>query len=229
MTKVRTPHFYGHRKRVKKKFLNMESTTNFEDYELIELTLFHAAPRKDVKPLAKNLLEKFKNISNLINADKEKLLEVNGSNENVYLLFKLIKEITKRALKEDITQKNVLSSWNELINYLKIAMGNDNVEQFRILFLNKKNVLIADDVLTKGTIDQTPIYPREVVKKALFYGASAIILVHNHPSGNPKPSAADIEMTQKVIAVCDAVNVVVHDHVIVCKDDFFSFKTNSLI
>ena len=219
----------GHRRRIKDKFLKDRLAENFLDYEVLELALFYAIPRRDVKPLAKNLMEKFKKISELINADKDKVLSVTGPNDSVYILLKLMREITKRSLKEEIAKKNVISSWTALINYLRFAMSFKNVEQLRVLFLNKSNELIADEVLSNGTIDQTLIYPREVVKKSLYYSASAIILVHNHPSGSSRPSKSDIEMTRSVIAVCKAVDIEVHDHIIICKSDFYSFKKNLLI
>jgi DNA repair protein RadC len=224
---VRDPHYVGHRLRLKQKLLR--TTEGLADYELLEVLLFSAIPRKDVKPLAKHLLEHFGNLSNLINADKEKLLLVEGMNENICCSLYLIRELIKRILKHKIVKQNVISSWDSLLDYLKSSMTSLKIEQFRILFLNKKNVLIAEEIISIGTIDQAPVYPREIVKRALFHEAGAIILVHNHPSGSPKPSKADIELTSKIIATCNSVNINVHDHVIIAGNDYYSFKSNMLL
>ena len=222
----RTPHFYGHRKRLKEKFLKTTSG-NFADYELLELVLFWSVPRRDVKPLAKELLRQFGSLAGIIYADKDKLFKIIST--SMYVNLKIIKEVIYHVLQHDVINKNVLSSWNALIDYLKTTMGYIKTEQLRILFLNNKNILIADELQSSGTVDQTSVYPREVVKKALFYEASALILVHNHPSGNPTPSKSDIELTQQIILACKTVNVTIHDHVIICKSKFFSFKSNLLI
>jgi DNA repair protein RadC len=222
------PHHVGHRQRLKSKFLQT-SPRGFDDYELLELALFQAIPRRDVKPLAKNLLSKFPDFNQLINADKEKIMAVNGSTESVYLQLRIVREMLNRIFTERVYNKNVISSWSPLLEYLKFNMGCLKLEQFRVLFLNKKNVLIADEVMATGTIDQTPVYPREIVKKSLFHEAGALILVHNHPSGNPKPSNADIDLTTQIINACKTVNVTVHDHVIIGGNEYYSFKSNMLI
>lgn len=221
------PHFLGHRKRLKEKFLL--STNHFSDYEILEILLFYAIPRKDVKPLAKTLLKTFGSLDGVINATHDKLLSVSGITDNTYIAFGVIKEIIQRMLKQNIMHQDILSSWDSLLKYLKITMGHNKTEQSRILFLNKKNILIADELQNVGTVDQTPLYPREVVKRALFHESSAIILVHNHPSGNPTPSKADITLTQSIIDACNTINVTVHDHVIISKNNFYSFKSNLLI
>lgn len=223
------PHFYGHRQRLKQKFSSSSSHEMFHDYELLELLLFPALPRKDIKPIVKSLLDNFGTIAEIIYSEKERLLSVAGTNESMYLQLLVAREIMQRVMRQNVIKKNVLSSWSSLIDYLKVAQGHMKTEQFRILFLNKKNILIADELQTKGTIDQTPIYPREVVKRALFHEASAIILVHNHPSGNPMPSKADIHLTDMVVQACQPMNITVHDHVIVCHQDFYSFKSNALL
>jgi DNA repair protein RadC len=222
------PHYVGHRKRQKDKFLKNPPST-FDDYELLELMLFQVIPRRDVKPLAKELLHKFGNFNNLINLNKEKLSEINGTNENIFLNFQIIKEILNRILAGKVLQQNVISSWGALLEYLKFNMSNLHIEQFRVLFLNKKNILIADEVMATGTIDQTPVYPREIVKRALAHEAGAIILVHNHPSGSPNPSNSDIDLTTHIVNACKTVNVNVHDHVIIGKGEYYSFKTNMLL
>lgn len=224
---VKDPHYVGHRLRLKQKLLR--TTEGLADYELLEVLLFSAIPRKDVKPLAKHLLIHFGNLSNLINADKEKLLLVEGMNENICCSLYLIRELIKRILKHKIVKQNVISSWDSLLDYLKSSMTSLKIEQFRILFLNKKNVLIAEEIIGIGTIDQAPVYPREIVKRALFHEAGAIILVHNHPSGSSKPSKADIELTSKIIETCNSVNINVHDHVIIAGNDYYSFKSNMLL
>ncbi|MDN3029799.1 MAG: DNA repair protein RadC [Candidatus Tisiphia sp.] len=205
------------------------SAENLVDYELLEMILFSVIPRKDVKPLAKELLTRFGSLADLINTDKEKLLNIKGTNDNLYINFVTMRELTNRMLKQKVINQNVISSWSILIDYLKATMGNMKTEQFRILFLNKKNVLIADEVLSQGTIDQATIYPREIIKIALFNEAGAIILVHNHPSGVSKPSNTDIKLTHKIVETCANVNISVHDHVIIAANEYFSFKSNMLL
>ena len=227
MTHIIEDHKIGHRQRLKERFI--KSPSSLHDYEILEMVLFWSIPRKDVKYLAKTLLKEFGDISSIINATHDKLLSIAGVTESVYINIRLLKELLSRSLKNIITDKNILSSWNALIEYLQGSQGNMSTEQFRILFLNKKNILIADELQEAGTIDQTPAYPREVVKRALFHEASAIILVHNHPSGNPKPSSEDIILTGDIANACKTIGVLVHDHVIICKNDFYSFKSNLLL
>lgn len=225
--KVDTPHYIGHRQRLRQRII--VSAENLADYELLEMILFSVIPRKDVKPLAKELLTRFGSLADLINTDKEKLLNIKGTNDNLYINFVIMRELTNRMLKQKVINQNVISSWSILIDYLKATMGNMKTEQFRILFLNKKNVLIADEVLSQGTIDQATIYPREIIKRALFNEAGAIILVHNHPSGVSKPSNTDIKLTHKIVETCANVNISVHDHVIIAANEYFSFKSNMLL
>ena len=222
------PHYVGHRRRLKDKFLK-HPPASVSDYELLELILFQAIPRRDVKPLAKRLLKIFGNFSNLVHADRDKLLLVDEVTESVFLQFGIVREILRRTLFDEIIDKNVISSWGSLLEYLHFNMGFLKVEQFRVLFLNKKNALIADEIMATGTIDQTPVYPREIVKKSLFHEAGAIILVHNHPSGNTTPSTADIDLTTQIVNACKTVNVAVHDHVIIGGGDYYSFKSNMLL
>jgi DNA repair protein RadC len=222
------PHYLGHRQRLKERLLSVPPES-WADYELLELILFFAIPRRDVKPLAKKLLAKFGNLSNVINTSKDQLLAIEGTNNGVYVIFLTVKELINRLLKQKITNQNVISSWSALLDYLKTSMGHLKLEQFRVLFLNKKNTLIADEVMNTGTIDQAPVYPREIIKRALFHEASAIILVHNHPSGDSKPSKADIELTNRIVETCSAVNIAVHDHVIIGNNMYYSFKSNLLL
>lgn len=225
---IETDLFTGHRQRVKQRFIE-SAIGKVADYEILEMILFLAKPRSDVKPLAKTLLANFGSLKKVLSADKMQLLQIKGVGEGVVSTFRLFIDVSARMLKEEFETKNIISSWSQLLDYLKLTMGNAPTEHFRILFLNRKNVLIADDLQETGTIDQTPVYPREVVKKALFYEASAIILVHNHPSGNCNPSKSDITMTHKVVEACAAIGVVVHDHVIITNNDYFSFKSHMLI
>lgn len=213
------PHYVGHRKHQKDKFLK-NPPHSFSDYELIELMLFQSIPRKDVKPLAKELLNKFGNLNNLINTSRKKLSEVKGITQNFFISLQIIKELMKRVLITQVMNQNVIGSWGALLEYLKFNMGNLQVEQFRVLFLNKKNSLMADKIMATGTIDQTPVYPREIIKRILVHEAGAIILVHNHPSGSAKPSSSDIELTAQIVNACMVVNVSVHDHVIIGKLQF---------
>lgn len=223
-----TPYYHGHRKRMKDKFL-ITDPASFTDYELLEILLFHAIPRRDVKPLAKELDSKFQSIHAIMHSNEDKILALDGATRSVVLLIRLIKELTARSLADKVLYQHVISSWTSLLQYLKFNMSELKIEQFRVLFLNKKNVLLADEVMANGTIDQTPVYPREIVKKALYHDAGAIILVHNHPSGNPKPSKADIDLTVEIVNACRTINVTVHDHVIVGSKDHFSFKSNMLL
>lgn len=222
------PYYIGHRKRLKEKFLNTPSDS-FTDYEILELMLFQAIPRKDVKPLAKELINKFDNLDNIVHINYDKLQEFKGVNDNIFISLKLIKELISRTLQEKIIKKNVISSWGDVINYLKFNMEHLKTEEFRVLFLNKKNILIADEIMSSGTIDETIAYPREIIKRALFHEAGALILVHNHPSGNTKPSRNDIELTHEIVKSCRAINITVHDHVIIAKNQFYSFKSNLLL
>ncbi|MDP4708822.1 MAG: DNA repair protein RadC [Rickettsiaceae bacterium] len=226
--KKEPPHYVGHRKRLKDKFLKADPAT-FSDYELLELLLFQSTPRKDVKPLAKNMLQEFGDFNQLINAERKKILAVDEATESSFLQLRIIKELINRVLQDNVRNTNIISSWSALLEYLKFNMGCLKLEQFRVLFLNKKNMLLADEVMATGTIDQTPVYPREIVKKALFHEAGAIILVHNHPSGNSNPSNSDIDLTTQIVNACNTINVSVHDHVIIGAGEYYSFKSNMLL
>ena len=222
------PHYLGHRQRLKERLFSVPAES-WPEYELLELILFFAIPRKDVKPLAKKLLGQFGNLSTLMNTSRDKLLSVEGTNDGVYIIFFAVKELINRILKQKVINQNIISSWSALLDYLKTSMSNLKLEQFRVLFLNKKNILISDEVMNTGTIDQAPVYPREIIKRALFHEASAIILVHNHPSGDIKPSKADIELTNRIVETCGTVNIAIHDHVIISNNRYYSFKSNMLL
>jgi DNA repair protein RadC len=219
--------YIGHRKRLKERFL--KAPNSLQKYELLEMMLFWSAPRRDVKDLAKSILAEFGCFNNLLNVSKERLDEIPGLGDAFYSNLQLIKVILSTVLSEEIEDKPLLGSWNALINYLQFTQGSLATEQLRILFLNSKNILIADELQETGTVDQTPVYPREVIKRCLLHEASAIIIVHNHPSGVTTPSRMDIELTKRIIEACKAVNVSVHDHIIVSKSDFYSFKNHMLI
>lgn len=200
-----------------------------EDYELLELLLFRLIPRRDTKPIAKALLEKFGSLAQVFGAPAARLQEVKGIGESVAYDLKLVSQISQRMLKSELRDKQLLSSWTAVIDYCHSAMAFEEREQFRILFLDKKNVLIADEVQQTGTVDHTPVYPREVVKRALELSTTAIILVHNHPSGDPTPSRADIDMTQLIMETAKPLGITLHDHIIIGKDGHVSFKGLKLI
>jgi len=221
-------HYRGHRDRLRQRFL-AAGPEALADYELIELLLFAAIPRRDVKPLAKGLLAAFGGLGAVLNAPADQLAARAGLGPAAVIALKSVAAAAGRMLAEEVMEKPVLSSWSRLIDYLKLTMQHEPAERFRLLFLNAKNRLIADEVQGHGTVDQAPVYPREVVKRALELAASALILVHNHPSGDPAPSRADIEMTRTLVRALEPVGVTVHDHVIIGRRDTASFKALGLI
>lgn len=222
------PHHNGHRDRLRARFVKSGAGA-CEDYELLELLLFAAIPRRDVKPLAKTLLKQFGSIAALLAADMQDLSKVKGLSDNSAALIKVVHALTQRMLIGDVEQKPILSSWKKLIDYCHVAMAHEKREQFRVLFLNRKNQLIADEVQQVGTVDHAPVYPREIVRRALELGATALILVHNHPSGDPSPSDSDISMTEEIIRAARTLDVVVHDHLIIAKSGHASFKAMGLL
>jgi DNA repair protein RadC len=222
------PHFHGHRERLKARFRD-GGGEGLADYELLELLLFQALPRRDTKPIAKALIAKFGSFSEVLAAPGQRLQEVKGVGDAVVHLLKLVQASAQRFGRDTISAKPVLDRWAAVLDYCRKSMAYEPVEQFRILFLDKKNVLIADEVQQSGTVDHTPVYPREVVKRALEVGATALILVHNHPSGDPTPSAADIAMTRQVVDIARPLGIVVHDHIVVGKGGHASFKALQLL
>jgi DNA repair protein RadC len=223
------PDFHsGHRQRLKERFLT-GGPDALPDYELLELLLFSAIPRRDTKPLAKQLLERFGSYAEVINASPERLREVKGVGDAAVTQIKLVRAAALRLMRGSIMQRPVLSSWTAVLEYCRAAMGFDDREAFRILFLDKKNRLIADEVQQRGTVDHTPVYVREVVKRALEVSASAIILVHNHPSGDPTPSRADIDMTRQIVEAAKPLGIAIHDHVIVGRQGHASLKALKLL
>jgi DNA repair protein RadC len=198
------------------------------DYELLELLLFMAIPRVDTKPIAKNLIDRFGTFGDVIAAPVERLREEKLS-ENTIAALKVVGAAALRLAKAKVMGKPALSSWEALLDYCAMEMARGQTEQFRVLFLDRKNVLIADEAQSKGTVDHTPVYPREVLKRALELGASALILVHNHPSGDPTPSRGDIQMTREIVAAAKALKIEVHDHLVIGKGKHASFKALGLL
>jgi len=222
------PHYHGHRGRLRDRFRSGGADA-LPDYELLELVLFSARPRGDMKPLAKALIAKFGSFAEVIHAPEARLAEVKGVGDEIITEIKLIAASTSRIMRGELKQRPVLSSGVAVIDYCRAAMAFAEKEQFRILFLDKKNQLIADEVQQTGTVDHTPVYPREVVKRALELSATAIILVHNHPSGDPTPSNADVQMTRQVIEIAKPLGIAIHDHIIVGRQGHASLKGLKLI
>jgi DNA repair protein RadC len=218
----------GHRQRLKQRFVR-GGPEAMPDYELLELLLFSVIPRRDTKPLAKLLLEQFGSFAEVINASPERLKEVKGVGDAAVLQLKMVRAAALRLMQGGIMQRPVLASWSTVLDYCRAAMGFEAREQFRILFLDRKNRLIADEVQQQGTVDHTPVYVREVVKRALELSASAIILVHNHPSGDPAPSRADIDMTRQIVDAARPLGIAIHDHIIVGRQGHASLKGLKLL
>jgi DNA repair protein RadC len=222
------PLYSGHRQRLRDRFRKAGGDA-LPDYELLELVLFRAIPRRDTKDLAKRLLARFGSFAEVANAPDARLKEVEGVGEAVITEIRLIRAAALRMMRSEISASPVLSSWNQVLDYLRAVQGFEMREQFRILFLDKKNKLIADEVQGQGTVDHTPVYVREVVKRALELSSTAIILVHNHPSGDPTPSRADIDMTRLIVDAGRPLGVAVHDHIIVGRGGHTSFRALRLI
>jgi DNA repair protein RadC len=218
-------HYHGHRKRIKAKFL--VNPKSLADYEILEMLLFSAYPRKDTKPIAKELVKKFGSLAKVFAAGNEELGKIIG--ESAIASIKIISEASSRLLLAEAAAKPILNNWNKLLEYARTEMGNLKIEQFRILFVNSKNMLIADEIQAEGTINHTMAYPREVVKRALELSAASIILLHNHPSGDHSPSKADVELTSQIVVAANALGVKVHDHLIISESGHFSFKSNGLL
>jgi DNA repair protein RadC len=223
-----TPHYHGHRERLRERF-HKAGPDALSDYELLEMALFPALPRRDTKPLAKALLKKFGSFAEVVHAPEMRLREVEGIGDASIHQLKLIAAAAGRIAKGQLQQRKLLSSWNDVIDYCRTTMAFADKEQFRILFLDKRNQLISDEVQQIGTVDHTPVYPREVIKRALELSATAILLVHNHPSGDPTPSQADIHMTKAIIDIAGPLGIAVHDHIIVGKNGHASMKGLRLI
>lgn len=223
------PHYFGHRQRLRERFL-ATGGEGMPDYEFLELLLGQAIRRQDMKPVAKALVERFGSLAGALSADPTELLQVKGVGEAAATTLKLVQAAALRLARQQVMNRNVIASWDKLLDYCKISMGHERVEQLRLLFLDRKNALIADEVQQRGTVDHTPLYPREVVKRALELGASALILVHNHPSGDPKPSRDDIAMTREVRDAAGRLGITLHDHVIIGRGgSYTSFRSEGLL
>ena len=217
------PHQFGHRERLRHRFMEGGEAA-LPDYELLELVLFRALPRRDTKPLAKSLIGRFGGFAEVINAPPDLLREIDGVGDAVITELKLVRAAALRLMQGEVKKREVLDSWGAVLTYCRAAMGFETREQFRVLFLDKRNRIVADEIQQQGTVDHTPVYVREIVKRALELSATAIILVHNHPSGDPTPSRADIDMTKQIVEAARNLGIVVHDHIIVGKDGHASFK-----
>lgn len=227
-SKTETPHYHGHRDRLRARFAESGAEA-MADYELLELALFRSIPRRDVKPLAKDLIKRFGDLGRTCAASLDQLTAVKGVSEKTALDLKLMHALAVRLAREQVTGRTVISSWSALLDYLRAALQHASTEEFRVLFLDKKNRLVADEFQARGTVDHAPVYPREIVKKAIALDASALILVHNHPSGDPTPSQADIEMTRRIKDAAKPFDIVVHDHIIVGRERTASFKALGLL
>ncbi|MEO0402050.1 MAG: DNA repair protein RadC [Pseudomonadota bacterium] len=229
LPKGRTPSYMAdHRKRLRTRFMEGGAQA-MPDYELLELVLFRAIPRQDVKPLAHLMMAEFGDFNRVISAPVERLRAVKGIGDAVITELKIIEAAAQRLARAKVLNKHVISSWDALIDYCHTSMAHRETEQFRVLFLDRKNVLIADEEQGKGTVDHVPVYPREVAKRALELNASAMILVHNHPSGDPTPSQSDIDMTAQMDMACGALGLTLHDHLIVGKSRELSFKSEGYL
>ncbi|MBS1182415.1 MAG: hypothetical protein H6Q99_2295 [Proteobacteria bacterium] len=226
--KANPPHYTGHRERLRERF-RAAGDEAIADYELLELILFRSIPRQDVKPLAKQLMTVFGSFAEVIGASEARLKIVKGIGDATILDFKVVHAASRRIARSGVVKRPMLSSWSAVIDYCRTAMAYEDREQFRVLFLDKKNQIVADEVQQTGTVDHTPVYPREVVKRALELAATAVILVHNHPSGDPTPSRADITMTKQVIEAAAPLGITVHDHIIIGRDGHASLKGLQLI
>ncbi|MEE9375487.1 MAG: DNA repair protein RadC [Rhizobiaceae bacterium] len=225
---IEKPHYHGHRDRLRERFSSAGSDS-LADYELLELLLYRFIPRQDTKPIAKDLLHKFGTLAAVLGASERELKQVKRIGNLAARDIKIVSAVVSRSLKSEIREQTILGSWSSVIDYCTSAMAHETIEQFRILFLDKKNNLILDEIQQKGTIDHTPVYPREVIKRALEVSATAMILVHNHPSGDPTPSRADIDMTKTIIESAAPMGIIIHDHIIIGKDGHVSMKALQLI
>ncbi|MCU0838909.1 MAG: DNA repair protein RadC [Rhodospirillales bacterium] len=222
------PHYLKHRQRARARFLSGDAET-VADYELLELLLFYAIDRVDVRPLAKDLLKEFGGLGGVLAADRQRLNRYPRINERSLALFAAVRELSRRLARETLLDRPVISSWAQLVEYCRLGLAEETTERFRILFLDRKNRLIADELQQRGTVDHVPVYPREVIKRALELSASALILVHNHPSGDPTPSSADVEITRQVREIAERLGICVHDHVIVGRQGTQSLRQLGLI
>lgn len=221
------PLYAGHRQRLRARFLE-HGADSLPDYELLEMLLFSAIPRRDVKPIAKKLLARFGDLWGVLQAKPEQLAQEKLS-ESIIGTLLVTGAVVLRAQKSSLIGRPLLNNWQRIVDYCRAAMGHEPKEQFRLLFLDRRNQLLGDEIQQRGTIDHAPVYPREIVQRALELGAGALILVHNHPSGDVTPSHADIQMTKAIIEACKPLGITVHDHLIVGRDRVESFKTLGIL
>ena len=222
------PHFHGHRERLRQRVLE-QGPSSLSDYEIVEFLLFGAKTRGDVKPLAKALIAQFGSLAGVLSASPRDLKKVPGMGDASAAVLAIVPEAASRLAREDILDQPVIDTWNRLIGYCRMIMGRAVIEQFRVLFLDRKNRLIADEEQQRGTVDHTPVYPREIVKRALELSASAVILVHNHPSGDATPSSGDIAMTKEIRETAGRMGIELHDHLIVTRAGESSFRSLGLL
>ena len=222
------PHFLGHRARLRQRLL-VAGAEALPDYELLEVLLFAGNPRGDTKPLAKDLIDRFGSLAEVLSAEADDLLSVPGLGEAGVAALKSVREAALRLARAELRARPLLSSWDQLIDYCRATVAYGKVEEFHLLFLDRKNMLIAHERQQRGTVDHTPVYPREVVKRALDLGASALLLVHNHPSGDPTPSKADVAVTRDIIKAASPLGVTVHDHLIISHGRHTSLRDLGLL
>lgn len=222
------PHYAGHRERLRERFAT-DNGTSLPDYELLELVLMRSIPHRDVKPLAKDLIARFGSFAEVLGAREERLVEIKGVGQQTARDLKIVAAAAARMARGEVAKRRMLSSWKDVLDYCHSAMAYSEREEFRILFLDKRNRLIADELQGKGTVDHVPVYVREVVKRALELSSTAIILVHNHPSGDPTPSTADIRMTQQIAEAAKPLGIALHDHIIIGKEGHASFRSLRLL
>ena len=226
---MKKPHYHGHRRRLKERYLK-NGINALTEYEIIELLLFYSIPVKDTKPIAKELLKKFSNIKGIFNnLDSKKIYEVKGFGENSLILFKLINDLHSLIETQEIFKTKILDNLEKVIKYAKASLGNKKREELKVLCLNSKNELIKDVTVDYGTENEVYIYPRKIIKIALDYNSTAVILIHNHPSGNVNPSLNDIEITKKLKNLLNNIGITLHDHIIISSDNYYSFAAGGLI
>jgi DNA repair protein RadC len=225
---AKPPHYHGHRERLRERFLRGGNDA-LADYELLELVLFRAIQRRDLKPLAKELLKQFGSFAEVVSAPIGRLKSIKGLGDAAITELKIAEAAAHQLARGQVRERPALSSWSSVLDYCRTAMAFADKEQFRVLFLDKRNRFIADEMQQRGTVDHTPVYPREVVKRALELSATAVILVHNHPGGDPTPSRADIEMTKQIVEIARGLGIEVHDHIIVGRDGHASLRGLKLI
>ncbi len=220
------PDYLGHRSRLRERFMRGEGR-NMADYELLELLLTYALPRRDVKPIAKDLIRKFGSLAGVVNADESRLTEIPGIKENTAVLLKLVKQAASRFSWQNLSGSDapVISCWDAMIDYCRSEMGYLDIEEFRLIFLDVKFRLLGEEIMQRGTINQVAIHPREVVRLAMEKNAAAVIMAHNHPSGDVKPSHADIEITRQIDQALKSINIQLIDHIIISRSGYYSIKT----